>query len=106
MWMGSAGRRGTGPAWSCRDLPGPATRPLPGDHDAVVEDLATPHAPRLGALERGLRIVVVVNKIDRADARPQEVLDEVYDLFIDLGADEEQLEFPVLYALPFPAHRS
>ena len=42
---------------------------------------------------------MVVNKIDRADARPQEVLDEVYDLFIDLGADEDQLEFPVLYAI-------
>lgn len=51
------------------------------------------------ALDAGLPILVVVNKIDRADARPKEVLDEVYDLFIDLGADEEQLEFPVLYAI-------
>lgn len=51
------------------------------------------------ALDLGLPILVVVNKIDRSDARPQEVLDEVYDLFIDLGADEEQLEFPVLYAV-------
>jgi GTP-binding protein len=51
------------------------------------------------ALDAGQPILVVVNKIDRADARPQEVLDEVYDLFIDLGADEEQLEFPVLYAI-------
>jgi GTP-binding protein len=51
------------------------------------------------ALDASLPILVVVNKIDRADARPQEVLDEVYDLFIDLGADEEQLEFPVLYAI-------
>ncbi len=50
-------------------------------------------------LEAGLRIIVVVNKIDRKDARPQEVLNEVYDLFIDLGANEEQLEFPVLYAV-------
>jgi GTP-binding protein len=41
--------------------------------------------------------VVVINKIDRTDARPQEVLNEVYDLFIDLDATEEQLEFPVLY---------
>ena len=51
------------------------------------------------ALEAGLSIVVVVNKIDRKDARPDEVLNEVYDLFIDLDASEEQLEFPVLYAI-------
>ena len=49
------------------------------------------------ALEARLPAVLVVNKIDRADARPQEVLNEVYDLFIDLDATEEQLEFPVLY---------
>jgi GTP-binding protein len=49
------------------------------------------------ALERRLRPIVVVNKIDRPDARPQEVLNEIYDLFIDLDATEEQLEFPVLY---------
>ncbi|MFQ9869103.1 MAG: GTP-binding protein, partial [Bilophila wadsworthia] len=52
------------------------------------------------ALERGLKIIVVVNKIDRKDARAQEVLNEVYDLFIDLDATEEQLEFPVLAPLP------
>ena len=50
------------------------------------------------ALERGLPPIVVLNKIDRADARPQEVLNEVYDLFIDLDATEDQIEFPVLYA--------
>ena len=50
------------------------------------------------ALDAGLAPIVVINKIDRADARVQEVLDEVYDLFIDLDANEEQLEFPVLYA--------
>ncbi len=50
------------------------------------------------ALDLGLPLVVVINKIDRPDARPAEVLDALYDLFIDLGADEEQLEFPVLYA--------
>ena len=50
-------------------------------------------------LEAGLRVIVVVNKIDRKDSRPQEVLNEIYDLFIDLGASEEQLEFPVLYAV-------
>jgi GTP-binding protein len=49
------------------------------------------------ALERQLPPVVVVNKIDRPDARPQEVLNEIYDLFIDLDATEEQLDFPVLY---------
>ena len=49
------------------------------------------------ALERGLPPIVVLNKIDRPDARPQEVLNEVYDLFIDLDATEEQIEFPVLY---------
>jgi GTP-binding protein len=49
------------------------------------------------ALELHLPAVLVVNKIDRADARPQEVLNEVYDLFIDLDASEQQLEFPVLY---------
>src|SRR5919112_738357 len=49
------------------------------------------------ALELRLPAVVVLNKIDRHDARPQEVLNEVYDLFIDLDATEDQLEFPVLY---------
>jgi len=49
------------------------------------------------ALESKLPPIVVINKIDRPDARPQEVLNEVYDLFIDLDADEDQLDFPVLY---------
>jgi GTP-binding protein len=47
------------------------------------------------ALELGLPPIVVLNKIDRDDARPAEVLDEVYDLFIDLDADDDQLDFPV-----------
>ncbi|HKD40764.1 MAG TPA: translational GTPase TypA [Myxococcaceae bacterium] len=51
------------------------------------------------ALSMGLRTVVVINKIDRQDARPKEVLDAVYSLYIDLGADESQLNFPVLYAV-------
>jgi GTP-binding protein len=51
------------------------------------------------ALESGLSIIVVINKIDRPDARPAEVLSEIYDLFIDLGATEDQLEFPLLYAI-------
>ena len=50
------------------------------------------------ALEQGLPPIVVINKIDRQDARPAEVLDEIYDLFIDLDASEDQLEFPVVYA--------
>ena len=49
------------------------------------------------ALEAGLPPIVIINKIDRSDARATEVLDEVYDLFIDLDATEDQLEFPVLY---------
>jgi len=50
-------------------------------------------------LEAGLKVIVVINKIDRQDARPEEVLDEIYDLFIDLDATDEQLEFPLLYAV-------
>jgi GTP-binding protein len=49
------------------------------------------------AMARRLPVVVALNKIDRSDARPSEVLDAVYELFIDLGADEHQIEFPVLY---------
>lgn len=50
------------------------------------------------ALEQHLTPIVVVNKIDRPNARPAEVIDEVLDLFIELGADDDQLEFPVVYA--------
>jgi GTP-binding protein len=51
------------------------------------------------ALEQKLPAIVVVNKIDRADARPQEVVNEIYDLFIDLDATERQIAFPILYAI-------
>jgi GTP-binding protein len=51
------------------------------------------------ALGLGLKPIVVINKVDRGDARPAEVLQKVYDLFIDLDADEAQLEFPVIYAV-------
>jgi GTP-binding protein len=51
------------------------------------------------ALEADLKIIVVINKIDRQDARPDEVLDEIYDLLIDLNATDEQIEFPLLYAV-------
>jgi len=51
------------------------------------------------ALEQKLPVIVVINKIDRQDARPAEVVNEVYDLFIDLDADDEQIEFPILYAI-------
>src|SRR5574337_1324999 len=49
------------------------------------------------ALAAHLPVVLVVNKIDRDDARPQEVVDEVYELFLDLDADESQIEFPIVY---------
>ncbi|RYX85119.1 translational GTPase TypA [bacterium] len=51
------------------------------------------------ALEAGLTPIIVVNKIDRQDARPEAVLDEIYGLFIDLDANEDQLDFPVIYAI-------
>ncbi len=50
------------------------------------------------ALEAGVKPIVVINKIDRPGARPKEVLDEVLELFIELGANDEQLDFPVVYA--------
>jgi GTP-binding protein len=50
------------------------------------------------ALAQGLRPIVIINKIDRGDARPEEVVDEVFDLFVALDANEQQLEFPILYA--------
>lgn len=51
------------------------------------------------ALEKNLRIMLVINKIDRPDSRIAEVVDEVYDLFIDLDASEEQIDFPILYTV-------
>ncbi len=51
------------------------------------------------ALEGNLRLIVVVNKIDRKDARPQEVLNDISDLFIDLDAKDEQFDFPIIYAI-------
>jgi GTP-binding protein len=51
------------------------------------------------ALEARLPAIVVVNKIDRQDARPEEVVDEIYDLFIDLDATDAQIDFPILYAV-------
>jgi GTP-binding protein len=50
------------------------------------------------ALDQKLPVVLVVNKVDRADARPEEVVNEVYELFLDLDADESQIEFPIVYA--------
>lgn len=49
------------------------------------------------ALQKKLPVILVINKIDRPDARPQEVINEVYDLFIELDADEQQIEFPIIY---------
>ncbi len=51
------------------------------------------------ALELKLPAITLINKIDRQDARPEEVVDEVYDLFIDLGANDQQIEFPILYSI-------
>src|SRR6185503_5725717 len=51
------------------------------------------------ALEARLPAIAVVNKIDRSDARPPEVVDEIYELFLDLDANDEQIEFPILYAV-------
>src|SRR4029450_4752034 len=72
--------------------------------DSVMLLLAAPRGPPpqtrfvlRKALERRLTPIVVINKIDRPDARAQEVLNEIYDLFIDLDAGEDQLDFPVLY---------
>ena len=50
------------------------------------------------ALAQGLRPIVIINKIDRSDARPEDVVDEVFDLFVALDANEQQLDFPILYA--------
>src|SRR6201987_5056101 len=71
-------------------------------HDLLINIVDTPgHADFGGEVERTLSLVgggvLPVEAFDRPDARPQEVLNEVYDLFIDLDATEEQLEFPVLY---------
>ena len=67
--------------------------------DAAEGPLPQTRAVLLKALELGLPAIVVINKIDRKDARPAEVLDEIYDLFIDLDATEEQIDFPVLYSV-------
>ncbi len=58
------------------------------------------------ALEKDLRVVLVINKIDRADARPKEVVDEVYELFLDLDAADNQIEFPILYCNARAGHAS
>ena len=51
------------------------------------------------ALELGLRIIVVMNKVDRPHARIEEAINETFDLFIELGADDEQADFPIIYAI-------
>ena len=57
------------------------------------------------ALAAGLKIIVLINKIDRPDARPGKVLDEIYDLLIDLDATEDQLEFPLPAVFPYAPRR-
>ena len=67
--------------------------------DAAEGPMPQTRAVLAKALELGLPPIVVINKIDRQDARPAEVLNEIYDLFIDLGATEEQIGFPVIYSV-------
>ncbi|MBU3965481.1 translational GTPase TypA [Patescibacteria group bacterium] len=67
--------------------------------DAAEGPLAQTRFVLQKALDLGLIPIVVINKIDRKDARPKETLDLIYELFIDLGANEKQLEFPVIYAI-------
>jgi len=50
------------------------------------------------ALAQGLKPIVIINKVDRSDGRPDAVIDEVFDLFVTLDATDEQLDFPILYA--------
>src|SRR3989442_5249399 len=66
--------------------------------DATEGPLPQTRYVLMKALESKLPPIVVINKIDRSDARAQEVLNEIYDLFIDLDATEDQLDFPVLYS--------
>ncbi len=58
------------------------------------------------ALEAKVTPIVVVNKIDKDTARPNEVVDEVIDLFIELGAEDDQLDFPVVYASAIMVHQA
>src|SRR5256884_3629397 len=58
------------------------------------------------ALEARLPVVLVVNKVDRSDARPAEVVNDVYELFLDLDADESQIEFPIVYCNAKAGHAS
>ena len=66
--------------------------------DAAEGPLPQTKFVTMKALKRGLRPIVVVNKIDRSDARPDAVHNEIFDLFAALGADDDQLDFPTLYA--------
>ena len=74
----------------------PSSHQLVGAEVEMVGMLAREYVLRK-ALEARLAVVLVVNKIDRVDARIDEVLDEVYELFLDLDADASQIEFPIVY---------
>ncbi len=67
--------------------------------DAVEGPLSQTRYVLKKAFEANIRTIVVINKIDRQDARPLDVLDKIYDMFIDLDASDKQLDFPVLYAI-------
>ena len=64
---------------------------------------ADPVRAAQGARSQDLPVILVINKVDRPDARIAEVVDETYELFLDLDADEHQIEFPIVYARPRPA---
>jgi GTP-binding protein len=87
------------------DFGGEVERTLPmADGVMLLVDAAEGPLPQTRfvlqkALAMGLPAIVAINKIDRKDARPEEVLDEVYDLFIELGAGDAQIDFPVLYTV-------
>jgi small GTP-binding protein len=72
------------------------------DGVVLLVDAAEGPLPRPGSCSEGARadlpVVLVVNKIDRADARPAEVVDEVYELFLDLDAHDHQIDFPIIYS--------
>ncbi len=81
-------------------MPGNSSNRLPIERSVEAAEGPLPQTKFVvsKALRMGLRPIVVINKVDRADARANEVLNEVFDLFAALGADDDQLDFPTLFA--------